>query len=201
MLKQVLPGPSRMVSLRPLGRFGAIRVPSVERTFSVVVTSEAGFGCSGGPGGSRAISLPPPPQTGFWTSGEGGQGEGDSQTSHSLFSPGKRGSADPVALLRPSALPSSSSRLPPPTFISLPSSCLRGRRAFGASVGDSIHPVRMWRVDCFAVHHENKTGHRPPRIEKAEPRKTCTVLRCLVCLFTFRGISTLLDRNIGSRSS
>ena len=62
----------------------------------------------------------PPPQTGFWTSGEGDQGEGDSQTSHSLFSSGKRGSADPIALLRPSALPSSSSRLPPPTFISLP---------------------------------------------------------------------------------
>ena len=131
----------------------------------------------------------PSPLTGFWTSGEGGQGEGDSQTSHSLFSPGKRGSADPIALLRPSALPSYSSRLPPPTFISLPSSCLRGRRAFGASVGDSIRPVRMWRVDCFAVHQEKK-GHRPPRIEKAEPRKTCTVLRCLVCLFTFRGIRT-----------
>ena len=64
-----------MVSLRPLGRFGAIRVPSVERTFSIVETSEAGFGCSGGPGGSLAISLPPLKRD-FGHRGRGTRGRG-----------------------------------------------------------------------------------------------------------------------------
>ena len=65
-----------MISLRPLGRSGAIRVPSVERTFSVAVTSEAGFGCSGGPGGSLAISLPPPIKLDFGLRGRGTRGRG-----------------------------------------------------------------------------------------------------------------------------
>ena len=121
MLKQVLPGPSRMVSLRPLGRFGAIRVPSVERTFSVAVTSEAGFGCSGGPGGSLAISLPPP-SNGILDLGGGGPGGGGQPDVSQAFQPpqaGVGGSHRTAPSLCPSffLLPSASSHLHLTPFI------------------------------------------------------------------------------------
>ena len=113
-----------MVSLRPLGRFGAIRMPSVERTFSIVETSEAGFGCSGGPGGSLAISLPPPLSTGILDLGGGGpEGRGTARHLTVFSAPASGGRRIPSHCSVP--LPF---LLPPPVCLLPPSS-------------HSLHPV------------------------------------------------------------
>ena len=49
------------------------------------------FGGSGGPGGALMRPEAPPPLIGFWTLGEGEQGEGNSQMSHMPFHPRQAG--------------------------------------------------------------------------------------------------------------